>query len=330
MAKPYVLIVAGHRSYGDRGNPVERELTDDLAIAYLAAFRAAGYPADWFQQIDGDSDPTMTEGGLDGIALGVGRVLRDRPEELSLMLDLHFDGADAPIEVILAHNVGLTTAYPQGRDRADIIENNPLDLALGRRIAVKLGMATGLPLYRATSAMPGIMPETQTGVGGDGFRLAMMAATCPYRMKAARFVLEHGGTNAAAANPGAFAAKCAAATVAAVTEVLAERATTPLPIPVPPPEPTPVPEPVPVPPDLPGDALLAWLFGVVGEVKYDPTGPVSTLWRELGNDIGVYPRLVGVRQEGDTRYYQFANGEVIVTRPGVAAAWWSTLIGEIA
>ncbi|HKG25601.1 MAG TPA: hypothetical protein VKB09_08120 [Thermomicrobiales bacterium] len=75
----YVLVDAGHRETGVGGadaNPVERDLTDDMAEEYVRALRAAGYRADWYQRdIDNDGLPRDTDGSLTEVALGANRQL---------------------------------------------------------------------------------------------------------------------------------------------------------------------------------------------------------------------------------------------------------------
>lgn len=319
--KPYILLVAGHRSFGDGGNPVERALTDDLAAAYLTAFRSAGYTADWFQAIDGDDDPTMTRGGLDGVALGCGRVLAGRRESLSIMLDLHFNGSRSPVHVIPPHNRrndgrgALTTAYVQGRVADDVMANNPLDVSMASAIARQIvADVPGMTLLGGT--IPGVMPESSSGVGLDGYRLAMMAATAPYRIKAVRLTIEHGGTDDA--KKPDFFARCAQASLRAVNATLAARNAggdgtgggSPDPVPEDPEEEQPT-----VP------ALVSFLFGSVDGYQFDANGPVSNLWLEDGKKNDRYPRLTDVLVDGAIRYFVFSSGEVIVA-DGTKPVYW--------
>jgi len=222
MTKPHILLVAGHRSVGDGGNPTERALTDDLAVAYQKVFKAAGFPVEWV-------NPTMYAGGLNGLALGTARAMAaaiQAGHKLVIMLDLHFNGARSGVHVIPAHNRrrdgrgALSSGYPQGRVTDDVMENNTLDVKVGEAIAREIAKIDGMTLWGSN----GVMPENQTGVGNDdgqapdNARLAMMAATAPYRMKALRFTVEHGGTNDAS-KPD-FANKCAQAAVRAITASL--------------------------------------------------------------------------------------------------------------
>lgn len=240
MERPYILLVAGHRSYGDGGNPNEKARTDDMALAYGQAFAAAGFEVAWFQRdLDGDSDPDDTSGDLNTVAKGCGRILAERarrfPTQLALMLDLHYNGPSSPFHVIVPDNVGLSTAYPEGRDAADTAANNTLDVELAEAIAERAVEATGLRMYNGRLGVPGVMSERETGVGLDGFRLAMFAATAPSRMTAVRLVLEHGGYNdAPAGRYGDFAAAALQAVLdvfGIVPEVPAPSYAAPAPIP---------------------------------------------------------------------------------------------------
>jgi hypothetical protein len=235
--KPYILLVAGHRSYGDGGSDTERQLTDDLAVAYTRAFRAAGYEADWWQRdLDQDSDPTMTYGGLDAVALGCERVLAARPkDQIAVMLDLHYNGPHSPFHVIVPDTVGLHTAYAGGAPAVDTAANNTLDVAVAEAIAAQaVGDITAagyaLGMYVGRLGVRGVMSERDTGVALQySARLAMFAATARSRETAVRLVVEHGGHQ----DPGAKQFdRFAAAAVAAIGKVF-ETATETDPHPVP-------------------------------------------------------------------------------------------------
>ncbi len=304
--KPHILIVAGHRSVGDGGDDVERQLTDDLAVAYKAAFRADGYTADWYQEIDGDDLPTMTRGGLSAVALGCARTIAARPEPLVLMLDLHFNMRRSPVHAIVPHNRRqdgrdmLHSAFVQGRDPADIAANNPLDVRLAAAIAREIAGIPGMTLWRAgRSGVNGVMLENESGVGEGGSRLGMMAATAPHRMKAARLVIEHGGTDDDA-KPDFFN-RCALAALRAINTELANGSRDEPVVDRDPPE-----------GDTGNPPLAAFLFGGAAGFAYNPAGPVSTLWRETGNRTGRFPRLVDVRIEGAAKWFVFSDGSVIV------------------
>lgn len=297
--KLHVVLVAGHNSVGDGGNPTERALTPKLAAAYLATFRAAGISVEWL-------NPTMFAGGLDGLASATARAIRDADADLVLALDLHYNGAKSGVHAIVAHNRNgsgemLRTAIVAGRVAADVAENNTLDVQLAEAISKAIVAAIpGMTLWDAD----GVMLESQSGVGLDNYRLAMMAYSAPQRMKSVRLTIEHGGTNDAS-RPD-FAAKCAAAVLGAVKVVLADRLEAGQPQPEEPGEE--VPE---------GDAgdptFPAFLFGSVQGYAFNPDGPVSKLWLQTCNQRHAWPRLTDVREQGGRRLFCFADGSVIAT-----------------
>lgn len=222
---PFMLIVAGHRSTGNSGDDVERQMTDDLASAYSEAFSGAGFETRWWQRdLDANALPTMTQGSLDTVALGCGKVLRERPEALSIMLDLHLDTRRSVVHTIVPDTVGLTTRYEGGAPAVDTAANNPLDVDLAKAISRAIADATGLPIYpRKLLDLVGVMSERETRVGTEfSARLAMFAASAGSRRKAARLVIEHAGTSqlVEVAN---WPTKSANAALKAVTQVLKDR-----------------------------------------------------------------------------------------------------------
>lgn len=209
MKRPTVVIDAGHRSTDRSGNPAEMEMTDDLAVAYVAELRQRGYEAFWYQRdIDQDSDPDETIGDLNTVAKGLGEWLSH--QGWALMISCHYNGAHSPLHAIVPDNVGLSTAYPEGRDPADTAANNPLDRQLAEEITRRMWGADLGKLFLGKLNVAGLMSETETGVGLQGYRLAVFSATCPSRMKAVRLVIEHGGTSDPAAQRFADFAKAAA------------------------------------------------------------------------------------------------------------------------
>lgn len=217
LAKPYILIVSGHRSTGDEGDPVERALTDNLAIEYLQRFHAAGYEADWWQEsLNMNDDPTMTVGDLTTVARGVARAIADRDDDLVIMMDLHFNGRHSRMHVIVADNIDLHSVLPEGRDEFDTAKNNTLDVKIAREIAKQIINATGLATYNGDLGVAGVMSETESGVGIDGSRLAMFGATAPFRSRSVRMVIEHGGYEDEPVQEPTFFATSAAAAVRAI------------------------------------------------------------------------------------------------------------------
>lgn len=222
--KPYVILVSGHRQTTDGGSPTERSYTDDLARAYTEVFRAAGYKADWWQRdLDNDSLPDMTQGSLDTTARGVGKAIANADAELVLMYDLHFDGGTSVVHSIVPDVTGLRSAYAGGAPAVDTASNNTLDCSLAAEISAELSRTLNLPIYPVRRlGIKGVMSERDTGVGLQGYRLAMMGGTAPYRMKAARLVIEHAGYNQTTAITD-WANKSAKAALRATERVLEAR-----------------------------------------------------------------------------------------------------------
>jgi hypothetical protein len=230
--KPTVLLIAGHRSYGDAGNPVEKNMTDDLARAYKTALTAAGYTVTWLQEADGDGDPDDTVGGLDTVSAKAGAWCAKQAN--GVLLDLHFEGTAPSVRgcfAIIPDVTGLRTGAPVAQNPNDTWNANFLDRDLGGEIVQNLHEMTGLPL-RTGIREPGLMDESQTGVGGQGYRLATFAYTSPYRATVVRLVVEHGAhTNAqdrAIITAPGFFAKCGTAAVAALNAVYGVTPTKPL------------------------------------------------------------------------------------------------------
>lgn len=318
--RPYFLVTAGHRSYGDDGDPTEKSLTGYMAEAYVKALRAAGYEADWYQRdLDGDSDPTMSNGGLDGVALGCGRILAKRTNALSILLDCHYNGPNSAMHVIVPDTVGLGTAYAGGAPSDDTAANNTEDVKVGLAIAKEIIAATGLATYRGRLGLAGIMSERETGVAlSYDARLAMFAATASSRAKAVRLVVEHGGYRDTPATKDDFTAKCANAVVKAINGIYGTATSTPPkpadPKPVDPPPVVIKPSPVVYPKNL-NKEIAAIFFGKAKgndgrEYGYDENGPVSKMWLAEGAKTGNFPHLVTATVLGSAKYFAFSNGVV--------------------
>lgn len=239
MGKPKVLVVSGHRSYNDAGNPNEKALTPFMSAAYEKALEAAGYEVTHLQrEFDGDSDPDDTVGGLDTVGWLCHEWMRQTPGQL-VMIDCHYEGASAPgCFAIVPDKKGLGTAIQINQPTNDQWENNPLDVTLARAIAKGISAATGLPLRQGIKE-PGVMSETQTGVALQyNARLAMFAYTAPYRDRAVRLVVEHGSlpvaSDKAIIMQPDFTQKCADSLVRVMDSIFGQAATTPDPAPEPP------------------------------------------------------------------------------------------------
>lgn len=309
MTRPYIVIVAGHRSQGDGGNPTERSRTDELAVAYTAAFRSNGYRADWFQRdLDGDNLPTMTHGDLTTVCVGARDAIVAAPEELVIMLDLHYNGGHSVVHAIVPDNVGLRTGVAGGDLTWDTAANNTLDVQLATAIATSISDKTGLGLYSGKLKVPGVMSETETGVALDGrWRLGMFAATAGQRMKAARLVVEHAGWADAETLEAGFEATCAHAAVLAVNDVLGIQ---------PPAQQPDEPDSVLTYPEGMDRGVATLLFGQAtgddGNIYgFNEHGPVSNLWLDEGKRTQRFPAITDVRHFDDRQYFLFAGGLVI-------------------
>lgn len=326
MAKPTIVLVAGHNSVGDGGNPTERALTPKLAAAYKKHFEAAGYPVVYV-------NPTLTPGGLSGLAAATARAIANAKTDLVLALDLHFNGSRSAVHSIVAHNRRqdgrgqLSSGFPAGRVAEDVAENNTLDMRLAEEISREIARANDMSLWPATdpikggdpaTAPIGVMLENRTGVGDPNppypnSRLGMMGASAGLRMKAVRLTIEHGGTNDAS-RPDFFN-KCAQAALRAVNRVMDDRQAGGQPEP----EPKPEPEPQEPPKGDTGEPdLLSFLFGGVPGYAYDPTpsGVVSKLWRDEGERTSRWPRLIDVRIVGKDKWFAFSDGSVVLAEAG--------------
>lgn len=211
VAEIRIILNPGHRNTSG-GNPDEAAFTPQLASAYFDAFSAAGY-----ETVNlGD-----TSGGLDETCRRMASQIASAPGEC-VLLDLHLEGGGPPGAFAIIPDVaGLRTNAPVPQDPADTWENNSRDRTLGNEIVTGIVNATGLTKRQAR--LPGLMDESQTGVGGQGYRLATFAYTSPYRAKAVRLVVEHGchttePDRSIIFAPG-FAQKCALAAVYAVRAV---------------------------------------------------------------------------------------------------------------
>lgn len=324
----YVLLVDGHRSEGDGGNDTERQLTDDLGIAYRDRFRRGGYTADILQELETGNPRGLIKGGLNGVATATARRVKaaiDRGFKLVVVLDLHFNGRRSGVHVLVAHNRRqdgrgtLTSGYVAGRITDDLFANNGLDVQMAGAIARGIAAIPGMTLWRASgSGIDGVMLENESGVGNndgqppDNARLAMMAAPAPYRMNAVRLTVEHGGTDDAS-KPDFFT-KAAEAAFRAVDPILQTRYGTSAP---PEPEVPDEDDPETPPTGDPGTPTLAeWAFGEAAGYQFDPNGPVSKLWLAIGAVDGEYPRLDDVMERDGAKYFLFRDGMIIRYRGG--------------
>jgi hypothetical protein len=312
VTKPTILVVSGHRSYGDTGNAEEKALTPAMSTAYETALEAAGYSVTHLQREgDGDNDPDDTVGGLDTVGQKCAAWMAKTPGML-VMIDCHYEGSAAPgCFAIVPDKRHLGTAINVPQPANDNWESNTLDVSLARAIAKGISDATGLQLRTSGVREPGVMSETQTGVAGAyNARLAMFAYTAPYRDRAVRLVVEHGNhilaSDRAEIFTPDFTEKCAAAAVAAIEAVFGQ-VKAPAPIPDEPDEPVPTkPEPaIGFPPGI-DNGLAEWLFGRIdrgGKVySFNAKGAISKAWLKFGARYG-YTAIVDVWRFDDGREY---------------------------
>jgi N-acetylmuramoyl-L-alanine amidase len=269
-----VILNPGHRN-DDGGNPEEAAFTPKLANAYFDAFMAAG-----FETVNlGDTD-----GGLDAACRRMAAQIASAPGQC-VLFDLHLEGTDpgGPTGAfsIVPDVTGLHTNAPVAQDPGDTWANNTKDRELGARIVQNMTLATGLKPRTSGVRETGLMDESETGVGGDGWRLATFAYTSPHRMKAVRLVIEHGNhTNqpdrTIIFTPG-FAEKCAAAAVSAVKAVYGGAS--------------------PQPPVQVQPSPIWWEPGDVGPVKRESDGAVALAM--LGEVTA--KRTVPLRKDADAK-----------------------------
>lgn len=310
MTKPAIILRAGHRD-ASGGNQTEANLTDDLAVAYDKAFKAEGFTCVWYNRdVDGDDLPTSSRGDLSSVALGIKNWIAGRSEPLTVMFDLHFNGATSPVHAIVPDCVGLTSGFVGGAPADDTAANNTLDYALCAALAQGIANANGLSYLTGRFGHNGVMSERDTGVAIQyGARLGIFGGTAPVRAKSVRTVVEHGGTNDAS-KPDFFN-RCAKAAVAAVKATIpgaGDAGTTP-----PPPDPDPAPDPGIVYPAGFTLAVAQRLFGQVGIYHYQEGGVISTAWRNNWAATGKAPQLVKVWSDasGFPKYFQFSDGLII-------------------
>lgn len=184
-----VLIVQGHRNTTG-GNAAEMATTPRAARAIQHALRAAGHTADMLQN---DSD--WFPGSLDAVAREV--VRRHDREPYDLMLDVHFEGdarGTRGVFAIVPDGDHLRSFTPHRG--SDSLASNTKDVRFAREISWAVAHQTGLQLRTSGVVSPGVMSERHTGVGGQGYRLAMFGYTAVVRHHLMRLVLELGNIRA--------------------------------------------------------------------------------------------------------------------------------------
>ncbi len=209
---PRVILNPGHRNTTG-GDPEEAAFTPKLATAYLNTFLGAG--VDTVNLGD-------TDGSLDAVCRRINQII-ETTKGPCLFLDLHLEGSPVPgVFAIVPDISGLITNAPIQQNSADTWSNNTRDRQLGRAIAQNIARATGLTLREGVREL-GLMDEHETGVGGDGYRLAVFAYTSPYAARVVRLVIEHGNhtvePDRSIIFADGFAQKCADAAVVAFKSI---------------------------------------------------------------------------------------------------------------
>lgn len=195
-----ILLVQGHRNTSG-GNAAEMATTPHAARAIQRALQAAGHTADMLQN---ESD--WFPGSLDIVAREV--VRRHDRDPYDLMLDVHFEGdarGTRGVFAIVPDGDQLRSLTPHRG--SDSLASNSKDVRFAGEIARAVARQTGLPLRTTGVVAPGVMSERQTGVGGQGYRLAMFGYTAAVRHRMVRLVLELGNIRADAdiiSSPGFF------------------------------------------------------------------------------------------------------------------------------
>lgn len=211
-----ILLVQGHRN-STGGNPAEIRRTAPAARAIQAALREVGHTADMLQ-FDNDWWP----GSLDSVGIEVARRHASNPYDL--MLDIHFESNAANtrgVFAIVPDGDGLRT-HTSYRG-SDSWASNTLDVIFAESIAKGVADMTRLQLRQSGVVRPGVMSERQTGVGGQGYRLAMFGYTVHARDRMVRLVLELGNleSDKRIIGEGQFYARAAEGVVLGIQNALA-------------------------------------------------------------------------------------------------------------
>lgn len=197
-----VLLVMGHRNTDPddtQHTPAERKRTRLVVDHAAEALAAAGHTVRVLQREDGDNDPgTTTIGNRHFVARRCNDLIHQH--DIQVMIDCHFQSSPNP-------NSGCFCIFPDGP--GDTKAMNPLDVSVASTLARAVSDLTGIrQLHLGEPGGLGIMSEQQTGVGGQGHRLAMFHATKSTRERCARLVMENGDVQADLAtidSPGFYA-----------------------------------------------------------------------------------------------------------------------------
>ena len=188
-----VLLVMGHRSQNDAGDPEERRRTIFIVEAAERELRRAGHTVHVLQKEDDDADDTFTHhpDGLTFVANRSAELIRRHA--IQVMIDCHFQGTRIPTSgcfCIFPDATGLNPSAPDDTKAA-----NPLDVEFAAKLAEEVSRQTNIPRLRLQEpGFLGGMSETQTGIAEPPgrHRLGMFRLTRPVREQCVRVVMEHG------------------------------------------------------------------------------------------------------------------------------------------
>lgn len=202
---PIIAISAGHHNT-DGGDAFEVQQTGPLAKAVGDACKALGMGVVY---LTGNEGMAMEPIGLQGVARKLNGI-NPRP---AIYLETHTEGGGG---------TGVFAIYPDAPGDVDTDVRDTLGPAVARKIAAATGLGIG-------GYGKGVISEKQTGVGGQGFRLGIFAATAPSAADVTRLIIEYGAHDkepdlTIVKQPG-FYAKAGKATAQAFAEFLGWQAT---------------------------------------------------------------------------------------------------------
>lgn len=197
MARPSILIVAGHRTVNDHGAPGEEAQVVRIAPVLASTLRQAGYDVTLFPPDPNQEAP----GDLDTAGLFAHDWAAGTPGS-KVMIDVHLEDSPARgVFAIVPNGAGLVTGAPFAQVAHDTWDNNEGERRLGKALVEEIHARTGISIRTAGVREPGLMDEGETfvGQGCSGTcapsRLAMFAYTSPFVDTCYRLVVEHGNVN---------------------------------------------------------------------------------------------------------------------------------------
>ncbi len=188
-----VLLVMGHRSTDDPGNPDERDRTIFIVQAAERELRRAGHTVHVLQKEDDDADDTFTHNpnGLAFVASRSAELIRRH--NIQVMIDCHFQGSPNPTSgcfCIFPDGANLNPPAPEDSKAA-----NQLDVKFAAKLAEEVSRQTNIPRLRISEpGFLGGMSEAQSGIAAppNFWRLGMFNLTRSVRQQCVRVIMEHG------------------------------------------------------------------------------------------------------------------------------------------